>query len=237
VAENWSLIFDSTNLFKIDKFSGWDRVEGGGRANVGIRYNAQFNKAGYANALFGQSYQLFGLNSFAVRDPTNTGLDSGLDSNVSDYVASASYAPNSLYRLTSRFAFDHDNFSMKRFELEAAMNFQRWSFTTIYGSYGPQPDRGFPDRRQGILATASLYLATNWVLNGATRYDITAGQFTTFGVGLSYVDECAVFTLSYENDYYANTTQPDTRVLMQISLRTLGGYSFNQTVGGPNANR
>ena len=55
-----SLIFDDSNLFKVDKFSGWDRVEGGGRANFGVQYTAQFNRGGSFNALFGQSYQLFG---------------------------------------------------------------------------------------------------------------------------------------------------------------------------------
>ena len=49
----------------------------------------QFNRGGFVNALFGQSYQLFGTNSFAVGDTTNTGLDSGLDTNRSDYVARA----------------------------------------------------------------------------------------------------------------------------------------------------
>ena len=44
----------------MNKFSGWDRVEGGGRANVGVQYTAQFNRGGYVNVLFGQSYQLFG---------------------------------------------------------------------------------------------------------------------------------------------------------------------------------
>ena len=85
--DSQSLIFDDTNLFRVDKFSGWDRVEGGGRANVGVQYTAQFNRGGFINALFGQSYQLFGTNSFAVGDITNTGLDSGLDTNRSDYVA------------------------------------------------------------------------------------------------------------------------------------------------------
>ena len=74
-----SFIFDDTNLFRVNKFSGWDRVEGGGRANVGVQYTAQFNQGGYVNVLFGQSYQLFGQNSFAVGGLTNTGLDSGLD--------------------------------------------------------------------------------------------------------------------------------------------------------------
>ncbi len=74
-----SLIFDDSNLFKINKFSGWDRVEGGSRANVGFQYTAQFNRGGNVNFLFGQSYQLFGQNSFALGGLTNTGLQSGLD--------------------------------------------------------------------------------------------------------------------------------------------------------------
>ena len=92
-----SLVFDDSNLFKVDKFSGYDRVEGGGRANVGLQYTAQFNRAGYVSAMFGQSYQLFGTNSFAVGDATNTGLDSGLDTTRSDYVARVTYQPNRIY--------------------------------------------------------------------------------------------------------------------------------------------
>ncbi len=70
-----SLIFDDSNLFRVDKFTGWDRVEGGGRANYGMQYTMQFNHGGFVNALFGQSYQLFGANSFAEGGTTNTGLD------------------------------------------------------------------------------------------------------------------------------------------------------------------
>src|SRR6185312_13024765 len=113
-----SLIFDDSNLFRVDKFSGWDRVEGGGRANYGVQYTAQFNKGGFVNALFGQSYQLFGANSFAQATPTNTGLDSGLDTTRSDYVARLSYQPNSIYTFTSRFRFDNDTFAVQRLELE-----------------------------------------------------------------------------------------------------------------------
>ncbi len=85
--DSQSLVFDDTNLFKVDKYAGWDRAEGGGRANAGVEYTTQFNRGGYVDALFGQSYQLFGTNSFAVGDTTNTGLGSGLDKPASDYVA------------------------------------------------------------------------------------------------------------------------------------------------------
>ena len=62
------MVFDASNLFRVDKFSGYDRVEGGGRANVGVQATTQFDRGGSVNVLFGQSYQLFGLNSFAVAD-------------------------------------------------------------------------------------------------------------------------------------------------------------------------
>ena len=97
-----SMVFDASNLFVVDKFSGYDRVEGGGRANVGVQATTQFDRGGSVNVLFGQSYQLFGLNSFAVADATNTGLNSGLQNPRSDYVARINYSPNRTYTFSVR---------------------------------------------------------------------------------------------------------------------------------------
>jgi lipopolysaccharide assembly outer membrane protein LptD (OstA) len=38
--------FDTSNLLSVDKFSGYDRVEGGGRANVGVQATTQFDRGG-----------------------------------------------------------------------------------------------------------------------------------------------------------------------------------------------
>ena len=148
----------------MNKFSGWDRVEGGGRANVGVQYTAQFNRGGNVNLLFGQSYQLFGQNSFALGGLTNTGLNSGLDTAQSDYVARASYQPNASFTFTSRFRFGQDDFTLQRSELETIASFGRWTTTVMYGSYAAQPSLGFPYRREGILGTARLKLNPNWLL-------------------------------------------------------------------------
>ena len=59
-----SLVFDDTLLFDIDKFSGYDRIETGTRANVGVRYTAQFASGAYGRAVFGQSYQIAGQNEY-----------------------------------------------------------------------------------------------------------------------------------------------------------------------------
>ena len=50
-----SFVFDASNLFDRDKFSGFDRIEGGTRANIGARYTGTFD-AGYTlRGVFGQS--------------------------------------------------------------------------------------------------------------------------------------------------------------------------------------
>ncbi len=220
-----SLIFDDTNLFSVDKFSGWDRVEGGGRLNAGLQYTAQFNGAGTVNALFGQSYQLFGLNSYTVGDITNTGLDSGLDKPISDYVGRVSYQPNSTYMFLARARFDEETFTMERFELETRANFDRWGVNFLYGDYAAQPDLGFLTRRQGFLAGASFKLNSNWVVTGSAGYDLIAHQFNQTRVGIGYVDDCLMLAFNYVTGYaYNGTATPvqNTGFMLQLSLRTLG---------------
>ena len=107
---------------------------GGGRANVGVQATTQFDRGGAINVLFGQSYQLFGLNSFAVADATNTGLDSGLATQRSDYVARVSYSPNRTYTFSTRARFDEATMNVNRFEAEGKATFDRWSVSmTIEG--------------------------------------------------------------------------------------------------------
>jgi LPS-assembly protein len=228
-----SLIFDDSNLFRVDKFSGYDRVEGGGRMNAGVQYTAQFNQGGFVNALFGQSYHLFGTNSFATGDIANTGLDSGLDKRRSDYVARLSYQPDRIYTFTTRYRFDDETFSVQRFELEARANFDRWSTSVLYGNYAAQPDLGFLERREGILGSASVKVTPNWVLQGAARYDLHAAKFDQTRIGVGYVDDCLILALNYMTSYtYSGNPTADHRVMLQLSLRTLGGTAVSQSVSG-----
>jgi LPS-assembly protein len=231
-----SLTFDDSNLFRVDKFAGWDRIEGGGRANYGLQYTAQFNQGGFVNALFGQSYQLFGQNSFAQGGGTNTGIDSGLDTTRSDYVARASFQPNSIYRFTSRFRFDNDTFTVKRTELEASAAFNRWTFSLLYGDYAAQPELGFLDRRQGVLGSASVKLNANWLLRGSALYDLKNNAFATNMIGIAYVDDCLILGLNYSTGYSYGTGSPvlNHTIMLQLALRTLGTTSVGTAVGGTN---
>ena len=228
-----SLVFDDSNLFRVDKFSGWDRYEGGGRVNYGMQYTMQFNHGGFINALFGQSYHLFGTNSFAVGDTTNTGLDSGLDTRRSDYVARLSYQPDRIYSVSTRYRFDEDTFQLRRFEVEARANYDRWAVSALYGNYDAQPLLGFLTRREGILGSASVKLTPNWILQTAARYDIDAEKFDQTRIGIGYVDDCLILGLNYITSYsYSGNPTADHRVMLQLSLRTLGETSFSTGVSG-----
>jgi LPS-assembly protein len=222
-----SLVFDDTNLFKVDKFSGWDREEGGSRVNYGLQYTAQFNRGGNLNMLFGQSYQLWGLNSFAVGDITNTGLGSGLDKTASDYVGRIAFQPNQIYTFSTRFRFDQETFSMERLEVEASASFDRWNASILYGDYAAQPQLGFLTRRDGILTSGAYKINQNWVVNGGVRYDIENAKLSQTRFGLGYIDDCFMASFQYYTDYtFAGSLTSSQTYLLQISLRTLGGTGF-----------
>jgi LPS-assembly protein len=231
--DSQSLIFDASNLFAVNKYAGYDRVEGGGRLNAGINYTAQFNRGGFVNVMFGQSFSLFGQNSFAVGGTTNTGIQSGLDTSRSDYVARVAYQPNSTFMFTSRFRMNEDDFTLARTEVEAQANFDRWSTSVIYGNYAAQPALGFLDRREGIVGSAKFKVNPNWLMLGAVRYDLRAEQVTETQVGLGYIDDCLILALNYITEFNYNSTQKHNQTLMlQLSFRTLGGSSASTGVTG-----
>ncbi|HZC95196.1 MAG TPA: LPS assembly protein LptD, partial [Bradyrhizobium sp.] len=185
---------------------------------------------------FGQSYQLFGLNSYAVADATNTGLDSGLQTPRSDYVASVNYSPNRTYTFSVRSRFDQATLEVNRFEAEARANFDRWSVSMLYGDYAAQPDLGYLTRREGVLGSASVKVAANWVVSGSARWDIVANKMNQYIVGVGYVDDCFVLAVNYVTSYTysAGTTPPvlNHAFMLQLGLRTIANSSASNAGGG-----
>jgi LPS-assembly protein len=220
--DSQSLVFSDANLFAIDKYSGYDRVEGGTRANVGLQYSMNINRFGTINAMFGQSYQLAGLNSFSVADATGIGLDSGLENNVSDYVGRLYYQPTNNLSLTTRYLFDHDTFSLNRFEAEATVTWDRLKLSTIYASYAAQPDIGFLTRRDGIYQTATYNFEKHWSVTGGIRYDLDQSNIDLYTIGINYLDECFALmaTYTYDNTNFL-VQRPDHRFMARVNLRTL----------------
>jgi LPS-assembly protein len=170
-----SLVFDDTTIFDWNKFSGYDRVEGGVRANYGLEYSFTSPTGFYANLFGGQSLQVAGQNSFKTADLTGIGPDSGLDSRASDYVTRVLIKPNSYFTFNTRTRFGQDDLSLQRFETQAVANLNPilpLSTSLTYARYAPQPELGFPLRREGLLSTVSYNVTPRWNLTGTMIFDL-----------------------------------------------------------------
>lgn len=168
-----SLVFDVNNLFEWSgKFSGYDRAEGGTRANVGMLYTGRFGGDSFANLLLGQSYHLAGRNSFASGDLLNVGLNSGLDTDTSDFVARAQYSPWKGLFLTGASRLNSTTFEAQRIDA-AATYANQWITASIgYGRYEPQPELGIPRRREGLSLNGSLAITSNWRIRAGVLFDL-----------------------------------------------------------------
>ncbi len=144
--DSQSLIFDASNLFRVNKYAGWDRVEGGGRAECRHQYTAQFNRGGFVNVLFGQSYQLFGQNSFAVGGPTNTGIEQRPRHQRAPTMWRAwPTSRTRRSRCTSRFRFERGRLHAAADRIRGARPISTAGRTSvIYGNYAAQPALGLP---------------------------------------------------------------------------------------------
>ena len=226
-----SFVFDASNLFERDKFSGFDRMEGGIRANLGLRYSGAFDNGWSAHALFGQSYHLGGVNSFALPDLVNVGASSGLETNVSDYVGMFGVNYRGRFSLAARGRFDEKTFAMRRGEVEAALSGDRGSVTARYAFIQAQPLYGFSGDRHEVAGSVSAKLNANWRAFGSATYDLVSKTLVSDSIGLSYDNECFTFSLTGSQ---TRSTTPGAKAVNSfgffVSLRTLGDFGTTKAL-------
>lgn len=228
-----TLVFNTTNLFALDKFSGYDRIEGGSRANLGVRYNAT-NDSGYSlDAVVGQSYSLAGINSFDRTDLALVGYDSGLETDRSDYVGSLALGTPIGLTFGTQGRFDEDSLALRRSDIYTAYNFSRGSAQVTYTNIAAQPIYGSLDDRSQVTTSGSLNFAPNWNAFGAVGYDIENAVVVDKSFGVQYQDECFSLLVSYTDtvDRYSQEANSST-VMFQVGLRTISDFKQSIDVGG-----
>ncbi|WP_305985016.1 LPS-assembly protein LptD [Roseibium sp. MMSF_3544] len=226
-----SIVFDTTTLFDYDKFSGFDRAEGGTRLNVGLNYKMQLNSGYYLSGLFGRSYHLAGENSYAVPDILGATEDSGLAADLSDYVGSFYLDTQYGVKVGAQARFDKDDFKVNRLQAQASAIYGPVVSSLAYAFLGEQPDVGIDAPREEILGSASLRLQENWRVFGSMRYDIENSNIVQDGVGLGYDDEGFSFSVSYAEDRSRNDgNEVDRTLYFRIGLRTIANTQVSSGV-------
>ncbi|MCB1510497.1 MAG: LPS-assembly protein LptD [Hyphomicrobiaceae bacterium] len=241
-----SLVFDDTNLFDVSKFSGYDRVETGTRANFGVQYTFQSGAGPYARILAGQSFHLAGNNPYAGdpgREPSPTSStggttlfspNSGLSTDRSDYVLGAYLAPSSIFRFIGQARFDESSLSLSRADVLATANYGPVALSLTYAftdSATNVTTTGVD--KQELSAYFGLRLAQHWWGSSTVRYDITAAEIRQTAHALTYGDECFVLTATYIETHVENATKdirPDRAVMLRFQLKYIGDFRYKTNV-------
>ncbi|WP_102957914.1 LPS-assembly protein LptD [Mangrovicella endophytica] len=227
------LVFNTGNLFQEDKFSGYDRIEGGTRANVGLRYVGTLETGYSIDAMVGQSYHLGGENPFAQDDLALIGYESGLETDRSDYVSSLSLATPFGLGLGLQNRFDEEDFELKRSDVFATLTTGALTAGLTYSEIAAQPISGFPDDRSQVRTTASYKLSKEWTAFGALGYDVENSAVIERSFGIGYADECFSLIAAYKSTTDRYQEDPsETTLLFRVGLRTIADTDFSYDLGG-----
>jgi LPS-assembly protein len=210
-----SLNFDHTNLFLHDRFSGFDRYEGGTRVNTGAMYTYLAPEGASARFTLGESFHIGGENSFA--------FNSGLESVRSDLVAGIALQPTENFRLSYTGRFDEQTLEAMRTEIGLSADFDRLSAAVNYADLAADPAYGRLTAEQQIWASASVRVSDAWRVFGGARYDIDNSNSLSNVVGVGYECDCLSFKLYYVEDSTSDRdAAPERAIMFSVDFKTLG---------------
>jgi LPS-assembly protein len=209
---------------------GYDLVESGPRANVGLHARAVF-PSGSVDAVFGQTYRF-------KPDPIFTN-SAPQDGTTSDLVGRVSVKFLPYIDLTDRIDVDRDNGTIRRQEVYLTGTWNRSSLQIGYVQLPQTPVSITPalpssacvlplnpaltciPQRQEITAQADINFYANWQAFGAIRRDLLAGQMLDTELGLGYEDECLGISIAYRRKFTTDRDlPPSTSVILRFNLKT-----------------
>ncbi len=228
-------VFDETNLFSDNRFPGYDRIEGGVRANVGGRLSAYWGGGRTASVTLGRVF----------RDRAETQFDprSGLRGPSSDWIVAVSASPLPGLSFYSRSRLDSGDLSVRREEAGLNVSSGRLNLGAhyIYDEFGlvpASPVNGvFTASNIGKVesadVTAALSLTRHWGVEAIATRDLQLQIWPQAQFGLVYQDECVRLDLLYTHDEtYRATIGSSDAVTVRLTLATLGGTPSERPKAG-----
>lgn len=217
---------DDTNIFRANRFTGLDRVEGGSRFYYGLKGALYGSEGGFATAFIGQSYRLRADSLFSA--------GSGLEENFSDLVGRVEISPKKYLHLLYRFRIDNDALNPRRNEVSARAGPSMLNFAATYLFIEQQnPDISDNDREE-LTASITSRITERWSLNSSMVRDLFSGENRSQSFGAVYSDDCLTFNASFSRSFTQDRDVKSTdTVFFSITLRNLGSIGASRTVRAP----
>ncbi|MEM7690184.1 MAG: LPS assembly protein LptD [Pseudomonadota bacterium] len=218
---------EDSNLFALNRFAGYDRVEDGARVTWGIDW--QLTKPGLrVKTNVGQSYR-FEAQETIFPDGT------GLSERVSDFVGRTEVRWRNFIQFTHRFRLDKDNLTIRRNEIDAAVgskrNYIELGYLRLNRNITEVED--LQDREE-VRAAARVAFDRNWSAFGSGVFNLTDADedpvFQPDGfepirtrLGIAYQDDCIEFGFTWRRDFItAGDAARGNSFQLFFALRNLG---------------
>ncbi|WP_027442932.1 LPS-assembly protein LptD [Erythrobacter cryptus] len=219
---------EDSNLFALNRFPGYDRVEDGSRVTWGVDWELQ--RPGWrVKTTIGQSYRLEAPRPGLFPEGT------GLSERVSDFVGRTEVRLRNLIQFTHRFRLDKDSLAVRRNEIDAAIGTRRTYLEVGY----LRLDRNIATvedlrDREELRAAARIALGRKWSVFGSGVFNLTDEEedpvFQPDGfqpirtrLGIAYADDCIEFGATWRRDFIdAGDARRGNAFQVFFALRNLG---------------
>lgn len=218
---------EDSNLFALNRFPGYDRVEDGTRFTYGFDW--RLDRPGWRiSTTVGQSYRL-------TDKPTLLPDGTGLTGRTSDIVGRTEVRYRDFVSLTHRYRLDKDNLAVRRNEFDARVGSHK-----TYGEIGylrlNRDIAGLEDLadREEARVAGRVAFARYWSVFGSAVLNLTdRAEDPTFGsdgfeplrtrLGVAYADECLEMSFTWRRDYETtgDARKGDT-FQVRFALKNLG---------------
>ena len=209
---------DESNLFRDDRFTGYDRMDEGPRAAYGLQYGIYGNHGGRTTILLGQAYRLRG------EDAPTPGYNT-FNQMLSNPIGKIVIAPSQMVDLSYRFQLDASN--LRKHVLDEASFGIGPPIFRVGGSFlnvkAPPGQTEFPDRRQVGVNINSAF-APHWSVGLADVQDMEKGGGPLMSsVSLKYDDECFTANLLWTDNHTSDRDfTAGQSIVLQLMFKTLG---------------
>ncbi|OYW45388.1 MAG: organic solvent tolerance protein [Sphingomonadales bacterium 32-68-7] len=219
---------EDSNLFALNRFPGYDRVEDGARVTYGLDW--QLDLPGWRiKTSVGQSYRL-------TDEPALFPQGTGLTEEFSDFVGRTEVRYQNFLKLTHRFRLDKDSLAIRRNEIDATIGSDATYLELGYLRLNRDIDFAFEDLqdREEVRAAGRVAFAGNWSVFGAAVVNLTDRDedpsLTADGfeplrtrLGIAYEDDCLEIGVVWRRDYVAVADSQEGDIFrVYFNLKNLG---------------
>lgn len=219
---------EDSNLFALNRFAGYDRVEDGSRITWGLDWELQ--RPGWrVKSTIGQSFRLAEPSEGLFPDGT------GLSERVTDFVGRTEVRFQNLVNFTHRFRLDKDSFAVRRNEIDATIGSRRTYFEVGYLRLNRDiaTVEDLRDREE-LRAAARVAIGQKWSVFGSGVFNLTDAEEdpvfepdgfqpirTRFGV--AYSDGSLEFGATWRRDFIdAGDARRGNAFQLFFALKNLG---------------